>query len=197
MRLFILSTISILHDNLDLHVSTLAYIDICLDLRVYRTTCVHDYVCIGLRLYRTTCVQDDQTTSYNHLLLLHLISRKGKLKQQQARNPPLAGGLRSQKGLRPFNPLHNRVQDDVCTGLRLYRTTFVQDYVCTGLRLYRTTCVQDDVCTGLRVFRTTCTGLRLLGILEHVYKHIIILMSLIKYILRINSYTCPLSTNWQ
>ena len=29
-----------------------------------------------------------QTTSYNHLLLLHLlISRKGKLKQQQARNP--------------------------------------------------------------------------------------------------------------
>ena len=30
-----------------------------------------------------------QTTSYNHLLLLHLlISRKGKLKQQQARNPP-------------------------------------------------------------------------------------------------------------
>ena len=46
-----------------------------------------------------------QTTSYNHLLLLHLfISRKGKLKQQQARNP-LAGGLRSQKGLRPFNPL--------------------------------------------------------------------------------------------
>ena len=30
-----------------------------------------------------------QSTSYNHLLLLHhLISRKGKLKQQQARNPP-------------------------------------------------------------------------------------------------------------
>ena len=30
-----------------------------------------------------------QTTSYNHLLLLHLlISRKGKHKQQQARNPP-------------------------------------------------------------------------------------------------------------
>ena len=30
-----------------------------------------------------------QTTSYNHLLLLHLlISRKGKLKQQQARTPP-------------------------------------------------------------------------------------------------------------
>ena len=30
-----------------------------------------------------------QTTSYNHLLLLHLlISRKGKLKQQQARNSP-------------------------------------------------------------------------------------------------------------
>ena len=30
-----------------------------------------------------------QTTSYNHLLLLHLlISRKGKPKQQQARNPP-------------------------------------------------------------------------------------------------------------
>ena len=53
-----------------------------------------------------------QTTSYNHLLLLHLlISRKGKLKQQQAMNPPpppLAGGLRSQKGLRPFNPLQNR-----------------------------------------------------------------------------------------
>ena len=33
-----------------------------------------------------------QTTSYNHLLLLHLlISRKGKLKQQQARNPPSRG----------------------------------------------------------------------------------------------------------
>ena len=47
-----------------------------------------------------------QTTSYNHLLLLHhLISRKGKPKQQQARNPPLARGLRSQKGLRPFYPL--------------------------------------------------------------------------------------------
>ena len=46
-----------------------------------------------------------QTTSYNHLLLLHLlVSRKGKPKQQQARNP-LDGGLRSQKGLRPFNPL--------------------------------------------------------------------------------------------
>ena len=30
-----------------------------------------------------------QTTSYNHLLLLHLlISRKGKPKQQQARTPP-------------------------------------------------------------------------------------------------------------
>ena len=30
-----------------------------------------------------------QTTSYNHLLLLHLlISRKGKRKQQQARTPP-------------------------------------------------------------------------------------------------------------
>ena len=34
-----------------------------------------------------------QTTSYNHLLLLHhLISRKGKPKQQQARNPPQPGG---------------------------------------------------------------------------------------------------------
>ena len=32
-----------------------------------------------------------QTTSYNHLLLLHLLSRKGKLKQQQARNPPSRG----------------------------------------------------------------------------------------------------------
>ena len=33
-----------------------------------------------------------QTTSYNHLLLLHLlISRKGKPKQQQARNPPRRG----------------------------------------------------------------------------------------------------------
>ena len=31
-----------------------------------------------------------QTTSYNHLLLLHhLISRKEKNKQQQARNPPI------------------------------------------------------------------------------------------------------------
>ena len=54
-----------------------------------------------------------QTTSYNHLLLLHLlISRKGKLKQQQARTPPpppLDGGLRSQKGLRPFNPLQRIV----------------------------------------------------------------------------------------
>ena len=29
-----------------------------------------------------------QTTSYNHLLLLHLISRKENLKQQQARTPP-------------------------------------------------------------------------------------------------------------
>ena len=51
-----------------------------------------------------------QTTSYNHLLRLHLlISRKIKHKQQQARTPPppLAGGLRSQKGLRPFNPLQN------------------------------------------------------------------------------------------
>ena len=48
-----------------------------------------------------------QTTSYNHLLRLHLlISRKGKPKQQQARTPPPPpGGLRSQKGLRPFNPL--------------------------------------------------------------------------------------------
>ena len=48
-----------------------------------------------------------QTTSYNHLLRLHLISRRRKYKQQQARNPPppLDGGLRSQKGLRPFNPL--------------------------------------------------------------------------------------------
>ena len=49
-----------------------------------------------------------QTTSYNHLLQLHLlISRKRKHRQQQARNPPLDGGLRSQKGLRPFNPLQN------------------------------------------------------------------------------------------
>ena len=49
-----------------------------------------------------------QTTSYNHRLRLHLlISRKRKHRQQQARNPPppLDGGLRSQKGLRPFNPL--------------------------------------------------------------------------------------------
>ena len=51
-----------------------------------------------------------QTTSYNHLRLLHLlISRKGKPKQQQARKPPppppTSRGLRSQKGLRPFNPL--------------------------------------------------------------------------------------------
>ena len=52
-----------------------------------------------------------QTTSYNHLLRLHLlISRKRKHKQQQARTPPpppppLDGGLRGQKGLRPFNPL--------------------------------------------------------------------------------------------
>ena len=54
-----------------------------------------------------------QTSSYNHLLLLHLlISRKGKLKQQQARTPPPPPPslLRSQKGLRPFNPLHNRQQ---------------------------------------------------------------------------------------
>ena len=28
------------------------------------------------------------TTSYNHLLRLHLISRKRKHRQQQARNPP-------------------------------------------------------------------------------------------------------------
>ena len=58
-----------------------------------------------------------QTTSYNHLLLLHhlLISRKEKTKQQQARNPappPLAEALRSQKGLRPFNPLENRTRSD-------------------------------------------------------------------------------------
>ena len=55
-----------------------------------------------------------QTTSYNHLLLLHvLISRKGNLKQQQARNPPPPPrrGLRSQKGLRPFNPLQRRSSD--------------------------------------------------------------------------------------
>ena len=52
-----------------------------------------------------------QATSYNHRRLLHLlISRKGKLKQQQARDPPPppSRGLRSQKGLRPFNPLQNR-----------------------------------------------------------------------------------------
>ena len=44
------------------------------------------------------------TICYNHrLLLLHLlISRKEKNKQQQA-----SRGLRSQKGLRPFNPLQN------------------------------------------------------------------------------------------
>ena len=49
-----------------------------------------------------------QTTSYNHLLLLHLlISRKGKPKQQQARTPPpLDGGLRSQKGLRHSHYLY-------------------------------------------------------------------------------------------
>ena len=47
-----------------------------------------------------------QTTSYNHLLLLHLlISRKEKRNQQQASSR----GLRSQKGLRPFNPLQNRL----------------------------------------------------------------------------------------
>ena len=65
-----------------------------------------------------------QTTSYNHLLLLHhLISRKGKHKQQQASPPPppppppppLAGGLRSQKGLRPFNPLQ-RIGSKHCFG---------------------------------------------------------------------------------
>ena len=49
-----------------------------------------------------------QTTSYNHLLRLQLlISRERIHKQKQARNPPLDGGLRSQKGLRPFNPLQN------------------------------------------------------------------------------------------
>ena len=59
-----------------------------------------------------------QTTSYNHLLLLHLlISRKGKLKQQQARTPPpLDGGLRSQKGLRSFNPLQ-RIQKSVVSSM--------------------------------------------------------------------------------
>ena len=58
-----------------------------------------------------------QTTSYNHLLLLHhLISRKEKPMQQQARNPLSRGGgrgLRSQKGLRPFNPLQNQAQINV------------------------------------------------------------------------------------
>ena len=63
-----------------------------------------------------------QTTNYNHLLLHLLISRKGKLKQQQARTPPpppppLDGGLRSQKGLRPFNPLQR-----MCSvSFRLYK----------------------------------------------------------------------------
>ena len=68
-------------------------------------------------LQRSTDLQHRhlQTTSYNHLLLLHLlISREGKPKQQQARTPPPpppppldggGGGVRSQKGLRPFNPL--------------------------------------------------------------------------------------------
>ena len=42
-----------------------------------------------------------QTTSYNHLLLLHLlISRKGKPKQQQARTPPppRRGGVEKPEG---------------------------------------------------------------------------------------------------
>ena len=47
-----------------------------------------------------------QTTSYNHLLRLQLLIPRERIhKQKQARNPPLDGGLRSQKGLRPFNPL--------------------------------------------------------------------------------------------
>ena len=53
-----------------------------------------------------------QTTSYNHLLLLHLlISRKGNPSSNRLGTPPpLDGGggggvLRSQKDLRPFNPL--------------------------------------------------------------------------------------------
>ena len=45
-----------------------------------------------------------QTTSYNHLLLLHLlISRKGKLKQQQARNP-LDGGVEKPEGPSALQP---------------------------------------------------------------------------------------------
>ena len=63
-----------------------------------------------------------QTTCYNHFrLLLHLISNKGKQKQQQARTPPppLA---RSQKGLRPFNPLQKSINSRSCG---IYSNTFV------------------------------------------------------------------------
>ena len=56
-----------------------------------------------------------QTTSYNHLLLLHLlISRKGKLKQQHARTPPtppsLVGGCEARRAFGRSNPLQNRPQ---------------------------------------------------------------------------------------
>ena len=67
-----------------------------------------------------------QTTSYNHLLLLHLlISRKGKLKQQQARTPPppIDGGLKSQKGLRPFNPLQRiEINNSLCLIITVLHT---------------------------------------------------------------------------
>ena len=47
-----------------------------------------------------------QTTSYNHLLLHLLISRKGKLKQQQARNPPppLSRGIEKPEGPSALQP---------------------------------------------------------------------------------------------
>ena len=49
-----------------------------------------------------------QTTCYNHLRLLqHLpMSSKGKRRSNRL-GTPLVGGLRSQKGLQPFNPLQS------------------------------------------------------------------------------------------
>ena len=59
-----------------------------------------------------------QTTCYNNLslLLYLLISSKEKNKQQQ--ETPLAGGLRIQIGLRPFNPVGYPLQKSI-TNLRL------------------------------------------------------------------------------
>ena len=56
-------------------------------------------------LQPSTDLRHRQTTSYNHLLLLHLlISRKGKLKQQQARNPTPRRGVEKPEGPSALQP---------------------------------------------------------------------------------------------